>query len=287
MSFGILRKAVFKSISNQSCGLQIKDLSKMTSYLMYSTKCESLKKMRNIGIAAHIDSGKTTVTERLLFYSGRISEMHEVKGKDKVGATMDSMDLERERGITIQSAATYVQWKDHNINVIDTPGHVDFTVEVERALRVLDGAVLVMCANSAVQSQTLTVNRQINRYKVPSIIFINKVDRLAANPYRCLTQIRSKLHRNAAFINIPIGLESKCKGMVDIIEEKAVYFEGNSGDVVTYKPIPDDMKQLVEEKRIELIECVSNVDDELAEIFLCDETPTVDQLKASDHYIVK
>ncbi|CAK8698540.1 unnamed protein product [Clavelina lepadiformis] len=250
----------------------------------YSTEvnqAEVLKTMRNIGIAAHIDSGKTTVTERLLFYSGRIEAMHEVRGKDKVGATMDSMDLERERGITIQSAATHVTWKNHLINIIDTPGHVDFTVEVERALRVLDGAVLVICANGGVQSQTLTVNRQINRYNVPRLIFINKIDRLAANPYRCLMQIRSKLRHNAAFVHIPIGLENDTKGIVDIIRRKALYFEGSHGQDVVEKDIPDDLKAITEEKRTELIECVSNVDEPLAETFLLDEEPSIEELKAA------
>uniref|UniRef100_H2ZAD4 Elongation factor G, mitochondrial n=1 Tax=Ciona savignyi TaxID=51511 RepID=H2ZAD4_CIOSA len=235
--------------------------------------------MRNIGIAAHIDSGKTTVTERLLYYTGRIAQMHEVKGKDKVGATMDSMDLERERGITIQSAATHVTWKNHHINIIDTPGHVDFTVEVERSLRVLDGVVLVICANGGVQSQTLTVNRQINRYKVPCAVFINKIDRMAANPHKCLTQLRSKLRHNAAFVQIPIGLEGKSTGIVDVVMRKALYFEGNNGQNIVEKEIPEDLKEITEIKRTELIECVSNVDEELAELFILDQTPTVQQLK--------
>ncbi|KAF6033760.1 hypothetical protein EB796_007929 [Bugula neritina] len=240
-----------------------------------------LELIRNIGISAHVDSGKTTLTERILYYTGRLAAMHEVKGKDGVGAKMDSMELERERGITIQSAATYTTWKDNNINIIDTPGHVDFTVEVERALRVLDGAVLVLCSVGGVQSQTLTVNRQMKRYNVPCIAFINKLDRMGADPYRVVRQLRTKLGHNAAFLHLPIGLESECEGIVDLIEQKALYFEGAQGTEVVEKEIPEDMLEEVEEKRHELIEHLSNADDILGEMFLEEKTPTVSDIKAA------
>ncbi|KAK7083925.1 elongation factor EF-G [Halocaridina rubra] len=239
-----------------------------------------LEKIRNIGISAHIDSGKTTLTERILYYTGRIDEMHEVKGKDGVGALMDSMELERQRGITIQSAATYTTWKDHIINIIDTPGHVDFTVEVERALRVLDGAVLVLCAVGGVQSQTLTVNRQMKRYSVPCLAFINKLDRLGANPYRVLKQMRSKLHHNAAFVQLPIGLESNTKGIIDLIGKKALYFKGDFGETIHEDEIPANMRSESEERYMELIEHVSNADEQLGEMFLEEKLPTEKELHA-------
>ncbi|CAH3170061.1 unnamed protein product, partial [Pocillopora meandrina] len=242
---------------------------------------KDVSKIRNIGISAHIDSGKTTLTERLLFYTGRISQMHEVRGKDNVGATMDSMDLERQRGITIQSAATYVNWKDTNVNIIDTPGHVDFTVEVERALRVLDGAILVLCAVGGVQSQTLTVNRQMKRYNVPCIAFINKLDRMGANPARVLSQIRAKLQHTAAFTQLPIGLESEVKGVIDLVRWKAYYFEGNHGSEVVEGVIPEDLVNECTTRRQELIETVANVDDTLAEMFLEEIPPTEEQLIAA------
>ncbi|XP_051521132.1 elongation factor G, mitochondrial [Myxocyprinus asiaticus] len=239
------------------------------------------ERIRNIGISAHIDSGKTTLTERVLYYTGRIAEMHEVKGKDGVGAIMDSMELERQRGITIQSAATYTMWKQHNINIIDTPGHVDFTIEVERALRVLDGAVLVLCAVGGVQCQTMTVNRQMKRYSVPFLTFINKLDRMGANPNRGLQQLRTKLNQNAAFVNIPIGLEGNLRGIVDLIEERSILFEGPFGQNIRFDEIPAEMRAEAADRRQELVECVANADETLGEMFLEEKVPNVDDLKAA------
>ena len=229
---------------------------------------KDLTKVRNIGISAHIDSGKTTLTERVLFFTQRIHAIHEVRGKDGVGATMDSMELERERGITIQSAATYCTWKDHAINIIDTPGHVDFTIEVERALRVLDGAVLILCSVGGVQSQSITVNRQMTRYKVPRIAFINKCDRTGANPYRVAQQIRDKLGLNAIMLQIPIGLESDLEGIVDLVAMKAVYFDGDQGEKIRLEAIPANLLEEAQTKREELLDAVSMFSDELMERML-------------------
>lgn len=236
---------------------------------------------RNIGISAHIDSGKTTLTERILFYTGRIHAIHEVRGKDGVGAKMDSMDLEREKGITIQSAATFCQWKDYFINIIDTPGHVDFTIEVERALRVLDGAVLVLCGVSGVQSQSTTVNRQMNRYKVPRIAFVNKLDRNGANPFRVCDQLREKLHLNSVMCTIPMGTEDKLAGTIDLVNMRACYNEGEDGENMVYKDIPEEFKAQAQEYREKLVEAAANVDDQIAEKYLEGKPITNDELVAS------
>ena len=221
--------------------------------------------LRNIGISAHIDSGKTTLTERILYYTRRIFAIHEVKGKDGVGATMDSMELEKERGITISSAATYCEWKGHRINIIDTPGHVDFTIEVERALRVLDGAILILCAVGGVQSQSLTVDRQMNRYRVPRIAFINKCDRSGADPYRVCGQLHDKLNHNAVLMQIPIGLEGDLAGVVDLVTMKALYFEGPNGDEVRTAEIPGDLAEEAVTRREALLDAASMFSDELME----------------------
>jgi len=229
---------------------------------------KDLDKVRNIGISAHIDSGKTTLTERILFFTQRIHAIHEVRGKDGVGATMDSMDLERERGITIQSAATHCTWKDYAINIIDTPGHVDFTIEVERALRVLDGAVLILCSVGGVQSQSITVNRQMTRYRVPRIAFVNKCDRTGANPYRVVQQIRDKLGLNAVMLQMPIGLEADLEGMVDLVTMEAVYFDGEQGQQIRREAIPEALLEEAQAKREALLDAVSMFSDELMEAML-------------------
>ena len=235
-----------------------------------------LSKLRNIGISAHIDSGKTTLTERILFYTKRIHAIHDVKGKDGVGAKMDSMDLERERGITIQSAATHCTWANHQINIIDTPGHVDFTIEVERALRVLDGAILVLCAVAGVQSQSLTVDRQMRRYGVPRIAFVNKCDRAGANPLRVKDQLREKLNLNPVLLQLPIGLEDKFEGVVDLIKMKSFRFEGPNGEKIIEGEIPADMKAEAQKYREEMLDSLSMFSDELTEAMLEEKvTPEV------------
>jgi elongation factor G len=227
-----------------------------------------LSTIRNIGISAHIDSGKTTLTERILYYTGMIHAIHEVRGKDEVGAVMDSMELERERGITIASAATHCVWDDHNINIIDTPGHVDFTIEVERALRVLDGAVLILCGVAGVQSQSMTVDRQMKRYNVPRIAFINKLDRSGANPVKITGQLREKLNHNAVMMQLPIGLEADFNGVVDLITMKAIYYEGDNGENIVEKDIPEAMQAEAETAREEMLDAVSMFSDELMEAIL-------------------
>ncbi|KAI9841192.1 MAG: Elongation factor G, mitochondrial [Thelocarpon superellum] len=254
------------------------------------TEASRLSRVRNIGIAAHIDSGKTTATERVLFYTGRIKAIHEVRGKDAVGAKMDSMDLEREKGITIQSAATFCDWvkkedgkeEQYHINLIDTPGHIDFTIEVERALRVLDGAVMILCAVSGVQSQTITVDRQMKRYNIPRLSFINKMDRMGANPFKAIDQINQKLRIPAAAVQVPIGSEDELKGVVDLIRMKAIYNEGDSGVVIVERDeIPESVRGVAEERRRMLIETLADVDEEIAEIFLDERTPSMEQIKAA------
>ena len=239
-----------------------------------------IHKMRNIGISAHIDSGKTTLSERILFYCNKIHAIHEVHGKDGVGATMDSMDLERERGITIQSAATHVTWKDIDINLIDTPGHVDFTIEVERSLRVLDGAILLLDSVAGVQSQSITVDRQLKRYHVPRIVFINKCDRMGANPYRGKAQLAEKLGLNPVFVTLPIGLEDKLEGVVDLVDMKAIYFDGDSGTELRYAEIPAHLQEDAAKYREELIDQASMFSDELAEAYL-EGNPTKEMIIAA------
>ena len=241
-----------------------------------ATALANIDIIRNIGISAHIDSGKTTLSERILFYTGKVHQIHEVKGKDGVGAKMDSMDLEREKGITIQSAATYCEWKasdgiDYNINIIDTPGHVDFTIEVERALRVLDGAILVLCSVSGVQSQSITVDRQMRRYKVPRLAFINKMDRAGANAYRVTQQLKDKLSHNAIMMQIPIGSEDKFSGVVDLVKMKAYYYDGPAGETIRTEEVPADMLEEAKTKRLELVNSAGEFDDDVATLFLEDK----------------
>lgn len=244
-----------------------------------NTMSYDFKRTRNIGISAHIDSGKTTLSERILFYTGKIHAIHDVRGKDGVGAKMDSMDLEREKGITIQSAATYFSWKDYNFNLIDTPGHVDFTVEVERSLRVLDGAVLVLCSVAGVQSQSITVDRQMRRYSVPRVAFINKMDRSGANPDRVTSQLREKLFHNPCPITMAIGAEDKFEGVIDLLKMKAIYFDGENGENIRYEEIPAHLLEEAKERRKKTVEVVADFDDAIMEKYLMEEEVTEAELK--------
>jgi elongation factor G len=234
---------------------------------------ENLRNVRNIGISAHIDSGKTTLTERVLYYTGRTHVMKEVKGE---GAVMDHMELERERGITITSAATTVAWNDTKINIIDTPGHVDFTVEVERSLRVLDGAVLVLCAVAGVQSQSITVDRQMKRYAVPRIAFINKMDRTGANPANVIQQLESKLGLTAIPLQLPIGAESSFQGVIDLIDRQAIFFEGDKGESIRRDAIPADMVEAAERARQGMLEALSMISDQIMELLLEEKEVPID-----------
>ena len=239
---------------------------------------KEIAKVRNIGISAHIDSGKTTLTERILYYTQRIHTIHDVKGKDGIGATMDSMELEKERGITIASAATYCEWRDHEINIIDTPGHVDFTIEVERSLRVLDGAVLVLCAVGGVQSQSITVDQQMKRYKVPSVAFVNKCDRSGANPYRVMDQLKEKLGHNAVAMQIPIGLEADFSGVVDLVSMKAIYFDGDKGETVRIEDIPQELMTEALDRREILMDAASMFSESLTDAILEEQEVTDDMI---------
>ena len=241
----------------------------------------SIDKVRNIGISAHIDSGKTTLSERILFYTGKIHKIEEVRGKSGVGAKMDSMDLEREKGITIQSAATYCEWNGYNINLIDTPGHVDFTIEVERALRVLDGAVLVLCGTSGVQSQSYTVDRQMRRYNVPRIAFINKLDRAGADPKRVTTQLKEKLRHNTITLQLPIGEEADFDGIIDLVKMKAFFFDGDNGEDIREEDIPADRVEEAKTARHDMIAAIADHDEAIADKYLAEAEVSADELNAA------
>src|SRR6476646_2107288 len=231
-------------------------------------------KVRNIGISAHIDSGKTTLSERILFYTGKIHAIHEVKGKDGVGAVMDSMDLEREKGITIQSAATYCQWKEKRLNIIDTPGHVDFTIEVERSLRVLDGAVCVLDSNQGVEPQTETVWRQGDKYKVPRIVFANKMDKIGADFFKCLDDIKTRLGAKPVAIQLPIGSEQNFKGLIDLVRMKGVVWDDESlGAKYHDVDIPADMLEQAKEYREKMVEAACELDDDATTAYLEGKMP--------------
>jgi elongation factor G len=226
--------------------------------------------LRNIGIAAHIDAGKTTISERILYYTGKIHQMHEVKG-DEDGATMDYMELEKEKGITITSAVTTCFWQDTQINLIDTPGHVDFTIEVERSLRVLDGAIMVLCGVAGVQSQSFTVDRQMKRYHIPRIVFINKLDRIGANPFRVVEALSEKLDLKPILLQYPIGAEDKFEGVIDLIEMKANYYEGENGEQLVSKPIAAHLQSEAQAAREKLLDRISILSEEMMEQILAGE----------------
>ncbi|MBO5321247.1 MAG: elongation factor G [Clostridia bacterium] len=236
----------------------------------------SLEMTRNIGIMAHIDAGKTTTTERILFYTGINRKMGETHDG---GATMDWMEQEQERGITITSAATTCFWKDHRINIIDTPGHVDFTVEVQRSLRVLDGSVTVLCAKGGVEPQSETVWRQADEYRVPRMIYVNKMDIMGADFYRVLSMIKERFNCNGVPIQLPIGSEDTFKGIIDLVEMNAIMYYDDLGKDVRVEPIPDDMKELADKYRTELIEHIVEQDEELMEKYFEGEEPTTEQIK--------
>lgn len=237
-----------------------------------------LEKTRNIGIAAHIDAGKTTTTERILFYSGMVHKMGEVH---EGTAVTDWMAQERERGITITAAAITTSWKDHKINIIDTPGHVDFTIEVERSMRVLDGVIAVFCSVGGVQPQSETVWRQADRYKVPRIVFVNKMDRMGANFYKVYGQIRDRMRANAVPIQIPIGSEENFRGIVDIVQMKAYIYNNDTGTDIEEVEIPDEVKDLAAEYRTKLIESVAETSDALTEKYLEGQELTEDEIRSA------
>lgn len=237
-----------------------------------------LEKTRNIGIAAHIDAGKTTTTERILFYSGMVHKMGEVH---EGTAVTDWMEQERERGITITAAAITTSWKDYKINIIDTPGHVDFTIEVERSMRVLDGVIAVFCSVGGVQPQSETVWRQADRYKVPRIVFVNKMDRMGANFYKVYGQIRDRMRANAVPIQIPIGSEENFRGIVDLVQMKAYIYNNDTGTDIEEVEIPDEVKELAAEYRTKLIESVAETNDALTEKYLEGEELTEAEIRAA------
>src|SRR5262245_60595929 len=244
-----------------------------------------LSKVRNFGISAHIDSGKTTLSERILYYSGRIHKMEEVKGGGD-GATMDYMELEKERGITITSAATHLEWGGCQMNLIDTPGHVDFTIEVERSLRVLDGAILVLCAVGGVQSQSMTVDRQMKRYHIPRLAFINKMDRTGARPFSIVDDVKEKLGVDACLVQYPMGGGETFEGMIDLVTLKAMYFDGKDGEKVREEAVPAKYEAEVKKYRHHMLETLAMYSDELMELLVAEQEPSVELVhKVTKHAV--